>query len=46
MGFDLQPILKGTLLELRPLLAADFDDLFTVAADPLIWVLRVNLIPH
>ena len=28
MGFDLQPILKGNLLELRPLQAADFDDLF------------------
>lgn len=37
MGFDLQPILKGHLLELRPLQATDFDDLFAVAADPLIW---------
>jgi RimJ/RimL family protein N-acetyltransferase len=37
MGFHLQPILKGDLLELRPLQAADFDDLFAVAADPLIW---------
>ncbi len=35
--FDLQPVLKGELLELRPLRAADFDDLFAVAADPLIW---------
>jgi N-acetyltransferase len=35
--FDLQPILKGELLELRPLRATDFDDLFAVAADPLIW---------
>ena len=37
MPFDLQPVLKGDLLELRPLRAADFDDLFGVAADPLIW---------
>ena len=35
--FDLQPVLKGELLELRPLRAVDFDDLFAVAADPLIW---------
>jgi len=37
MPFDLQPVLKGELLELRPLRAEDFDDLFSVAADPLIW---------
>ena len=37
MAFDLQPILKGDLLELRPLRPDDFDDLYAVAADPLIW---------
>ena len=37
MPFDFQPVLKGKLLELRPLRAHDFDDLFAVAADPLIW---------
>ena len=37
MSFDLQPILKGKLLELRPLRAEDFHDLYAVAADPLIW---------
>jgi RimJ/RimL family protein N-acetyltransferase len=37
MPFDLQPILKGELLELRPLRAEDYDDLYAVAADPLIW---------
>ena len=37
MPFDLQPTLQGDLLELRPLLTSDFDDLFAVAADPLIW---------
>jgi RimJ/RimL family protein N-acetyltransferase len=37
MPFDLQPSLKGDLLELRPLRAEDFRDLYAVAADPLIW---------
>jgi RimJ/RimL family protein N-acetyltransferase len=37
MSFDLQPILKGELLELRPLRAEDFHDLYAVAADPLLW---------
>ena len=37
MPFDLQPVLKGELLWLRPLRRADFDSLFAVAADPLIW---------
>jgi RimJ/RimL family protein N-acetyltransferase len=37
MPFDLQPILKGELLELRPLRAEDYDELYDVAADPLIW---------
>jgi len=37
MAFNLQPTLKGDLLELRPLQVTDFNDLFTVAADPLIW---------
>jgi N-acetyltransferase len=37
MSFDLQPTLKGELLELRPLRAEDVHDLYAVAADPLIW---------
>ena len=37
MSIILQPVLKGQLLELRPLRADDFDRLFAVAADPLIW---------
>lgn len=37
MPFDLQPCLKGQLLELRPLRAEDYPNLFAVAADPLIW---------
>ena len=37
MPFDLQPILKGELIELRLLRAEAFDDLYAVAADPRIW---------
>ena len=37
MPFDLQPILRGELLWLRPLRADDWEALFAVAADPLIW---------
>jgi RimJ/RimL family protein N-acetyltransferase len=37
VSFDLQPILKGKLLELRPLRPEDFHDLYAVASDPLIW---------
>lgn len=37
MNFNLQPKLKGELIELRPLLLEDFDGLFNVASDPLIW---------
>ena len=37
MRFDLQPNLKGELIELRPLTPEDWDDLFAVASDPLIW---------
>ena len=37
MSFDRQPLLVGELLELRPIRADDFEALFRVAADPLIW---------
>ncbi len=37
MSFDLQPHLKGDLIELRPLMPEDWDDLFAVASDTLIW---------
>jgi len=37
MSFILQPHLKGELIELRPLTPEDWDDLFAVASDPLIW---------
>ena len=42
MAFELQPILKGELLELRPLQAEDYDCLFAVASDPLIWQQHPN----
>lgn len=37
MALDLQPTLRGELLELRPIRPEDFDELFRVASDPLIW---------
>jgi len=37
MPFDLQPILKGELLVLRPLGPEHYHDLYAVAFDPLIW---------
>src|SRR5450432_804262 len=36
-SFNLQPTLMGELLALRPLRDSDFDALFQVASDPLIW---------
>ncbi len=40
--FDPQPFLKGELLELRPLSREDFEALFAVASDPLIWEQHPN----
>jgi len=37
MVFELQPHLKGKLIELRPLAPDDWDELFAVASDSLIW---------
>ena len=37
MPFDLQPVLKNELAELRPLREEDFEALYAVASDPLIW---------
>jgi len=37
MPFDLQPVLEGRLLRLRPLRPEDFPDLYAVASDRLIW---------
>ena len=37
MPFDLQPVLRGELLELRPLRAEDYAELYAAASDPLVW---------
>jgi RimJ/RimL family protein N-acetyltransferase len=37
MPFDLQPVLNGEHLHLRPLRPEDWDNLHAAAADPLIW---------
>ena len=37
MEFELQPTLQGELIEVRPLRPDDFEALFAVACDPLIW---------
>jgi RimJ/RimL family protein N-acetyltransferase len=37
MEFDLQPSLKGTLVQLRPLVVDDFEALYKAAGDPLLW---------
>lgn len=38
--FDFQPTLTGELLTVRPLKSNEFDLLFSVASDPLIWELH------
>jgi N-acetyltransferase len=42
MTFELQPTLKSEILELRPLHAGDFEELYAVASDPLIWEQHPN----
>ncbi len=42
MPFELQPILKSEILELRPLRAGDFEQLYAVASDPLLWEQHPN----
>ncbi|MES2986585.1 MAG: GNAT family N-acetyltransferase [Pseudomonadota bacterium] len=37
---DLQPTLEGALVTIRPTAPADWDDLFGVASDPLIWAVH------
>jgi RimJ/RimL family protein N-acetyltransferase len=37
MPFELQPVLRGELVELRPLRAEDFGELYAAASDPLVW---------
>lgn len=42
MSFELQPILTSEILQLRPLRADDFEELYAVASDPLIWAQHPN----
>jgi RimJ/RimL family protein N-acetyltransferase len=42
MSFDLQPNLKGKLLELKPLQAEHYNELYNIASDPLIWEQHPN----
>ncbi len=37
MSFELQPRIQNDLIRLEPLEAGDFESLYAVAADPLIW---------
>jgi RimJ/RimL family protein N-acetyltransferase len=46
MPFDLQPVLRGELIELRPLRAEDFTALYAVASDPLVWEQHPNRDRH
>lgn len=40
--FELQPTLRGELVELRPLREDDFEALYAVASDPLVWEQHPN----
>lgn len=42
MSFELQPTLEGPRLYLRPLRPDDFEALYAVAADPLVWEQHPN----
>jgi RimJ/RimL family protein N-acetyltransferase len=42
MAFELQPTLIGELVHLRPLRVEDFEELYAVASDPLIWEQHPN----
>jgi len=37
MSINLQPTLQGSLIKLRPLQESDFDEVYSVASDSLIW---------
>ena len=42
MSFDLQPTLSGELVSIEPLKGSDFEKLFEVANDPLLWEQHPN----
>jgi RimJ/RimL family protein N-acetyltransferase len=42
MAFDLQPRIENQWVKLEPLAAGDFEALYAIASDPLIWQLHPN----
>ena len=40
MSLDLQPVLDGPTLHLRPLRASDWTPLYAIASDPLLWAVH------
>ena len=46
MPFDLQPTLQGQVVRLEPLKPTDFEALYAVASDPLIWEQHPNSDRH
>ena len=46
MNLNLQPFLENDVLALRPMVQLDFDALYSVASDPLIWEQHQNIDRH
>ncbi|QPH41609.1 GNAT family N-acetyltransferase [Pedobacter endophyticus] len=46
MNFDLQPTLENDLIKIAPLKSDDFDRLYAVASDPLVWEQHPNKDRH
>ena len=42
MNFDIQPTLENELIKIAPLKETDFDELYAVASDPLLWEQHPN----
>ena len=42
MNFDLQPILENDVIKIQPLIPTDFETLYAVASDPLLWEQHPN----
>lgn len=42
MNFDLQPTLKNAIVSIKPLKETDFDTLYQIASDPLLWEQHPN----
>jgi len=42
MNFELQPSLENKLIKIKPLKESDFEDLYKVASDPLVWEQHPN----